>query len=307
MPNLAQIMNFQFEKKPKLAILILSCFRHEKLEELVFEINSLNLNLPIRVFIDKYEGSSDSLLQLNRAVIYISQELKLNGRIEDFRLATSNLKTKKAWHSGVNFIFEEYDNLLYIEDDMKIQTELLAQIGAINELNLNDCIVNLYPPKSHWFPKFNPSFIYSDWPSLGGVMLSKKIYKELCNEDLISVAKIENIVKNTFENLFFKRINDKNVFLEIWTNKFIRAINSDTAWDTELHLRIWQKNIPILNSFVKGVLNTSIDETNLSKSRSPRDERDFKHIGRFKYNLNSNNYPMCLRCESIRYFSNGLN
>ena len=287
-------------------ILILSCFRYEKLKKLIESINSLNLNIPIMIFIDKYQGNDSFLSRANMNVVNLSYEFKAHGLIEDVRVSSNNLKTKKAWHAGVKFVFEKYEALLYIEDDMKIHKSFSNLINHPYETLLKNSILTFYPPKSHTVIKPKNNFVYSDWPNLAGCVFSKEVYTNLCAEDSMSIHKVERIVQERFDQLIYKRSEDRDAFIKIWSWKFMKALGSETAWDTELHLKIWQKNISMLNSATKGVLNTSIDDTNLSKTRAHRDEKNLAHIGRLKTYWKNQNFQVCLRCESIRYFSNGL-
>lgn len=282
-------------------LMILACLRPEKLSSLIEKISTFSSRPSIFVFVDLYEGTNSKFKKLNEDVIRSCEKYYQSGIVKSYLVSEKNVKTKKAWHDGMKFAFKFCEFCVYVEDDLIVNEDFFPLLNSLHPNIKKKGLITLFPPFSH----SNCQFIKSDWPSLWGVAISNKLYSELYElASRPSLDYISTVVNTKFSKLHFKRTKDQKKFAEIWTGKFDRSFNSLSAWDTELHFRLWEHEIEILQTARRFVFDSGLDEVSVSNTRSFGMTNNEWHEGKLKENQDE--FPICLDCEAKRYFSNGL-
>lgn len=289
------------------AYLILSFARPEKLMSCIRSIKIHDPTIPIFLCVDICDDVHSPFYKANQELIALGKNLVQLGEIAAFTYTPSNLRTKAAANFALNWAFKFHENVVFMEDDLKIEINPHSFIlNAIVEMaNPQIGMSTLYTRSSHRQNAFGQSldFRLTRWPIMWGFILSKNKYEKIA-ESLsgwsdreyldLAIDYVDNSSSSKLTKLF------RNRFISSWGFKYRNAHRSDTAWDTEWQSGLWKLNlfavVPI-HSFLR---DTGVDESSVSQNKSfwetvfcPGD-----------WGNSFSNHFICNRCERVREHEN---
>ena len=270
------------------------CFlRPNYLLQRVEEIQTYLPKSPITVLVDRYAGSNQELIQRNNQVLIESARLQRKGKITKVITKSENVGVKNAFLELNLAVLEENEFSLYIEDDLRLKhdpSQFLSECTTMMRANEKIAIACLYDSIFH-FPQFRntestPRLTY--FPKMWGVLSRIEIF-HIQSEELIDISSTVDEVFSKFE---LCRINSASGLASTWKWKMAKAIQSKSAWDTELQLRIWSRNMTCIAPDRNYVLDLGTDDTSVSRRRL---ELRYLHFPKFWRGADFN---FCIRCES---------
>lgn len=270
------------------------CFlRPSYLLQRVDEIQSHLPKSPITVLVDKYAGSDQQLIHRNTQVLAESERLRRRGKITKVITKNENVGVKKAFLELNRAVLEESDFSLYIEDDLKLKrdpSQFLTRCTKMMRDNDRIAIACLYDSIFHFSPSRNtiPTPRLTYFPKMWGVLSRKEIFQSQ-SEEFIDIS---SSVDNIFSKFDLHGINSLSKLSSTWKWKMAKALQSKTAWDTELQLRIWSRNMMCIAPDRNYVRDLGTDETSVSRRRL---ELCYLHIPKI---LSGSDLYFCIRCEN---------
>ena len=280
-------------------IAVMAYVRKGYLENRIQEFELHTPSLPIVIGIDKYEGNNEKFRKQNELILEYCNKLKMNGQIVDFYFNKENIGTKQNWHKLIKFGHRVSDNVIYIEDDIQLLrpfAEIFEKNYLVSKLSEGKAIICLqsnYPHTTKSVVNLNDQFLSSKWLNGWGVIISKSAYINLYESKELNIYQA---IYNFLDNAYFKSLF-KQSFKKTWYYKFRNALNSRTAWDTELMFRMWQtKTLALMpiNPFTKDL---GVDESSISTLKNH--EKDFPEHTFLPRSATS---LFCLNCEKKRYW-----
>jgi hypothetical protein len=276
-----------------LGIGILCFLRPEYLVQRVREIQTYLPDTHITVLVDKYEGSNAEKLFLNDQVRNETARLKNQGEITHVIHKDENIGVKRAFIELNEVVLSNKDFFLYIEDDLKIvcnPTTYLAQCIDRMKNDKNLAMACLYNSTFHFFDlRRNKAFLrITYFPKMWGVLLARNFFEKHQAELVVEKSAVQNVMSK-FD---FSDLKLSSMLSSFWELKMERAIRSNSAWDTELQLRIWSENLACIAPDKNYVRDLGVDKTSVSKKRSAM---RYPHFPKFQGNIGE---LFCSRCES---------
>jgi hypothetical protein len=276
-----------------LGIGILCFLRPEYLIQRVREIQTYLPDTHITVLVDKYEGSNTEKLILNDQVRNETVRLKNQGEIAGIILKDKNIGVKRAFIELNEVVLSNKDFFLYIEDDLKIVSNpaaYLAQCIDRMKVDNNLAMACLYDSTFHLFNlRRKKSFLrITYFPKMWGVLLARNFFENHQDESVVEKIAVPTVMSK-FD---FGDLKLSSALSSFWELKMERAIQSNSAWDTELQLRVWSQNLVCIAPDKNYVRDLGMDKTSVSKKqpvmRYPHFPKYQGSIGEF----------FCSRCES---------
>ena len=280
--------------------------RPVKVKECIDSINKFDKSAPILLFVDRADASNDpEIVTANRELILNCEKWKKMHLIQDFRIAHTNLITKRTCYAALQWGMEYFEYVVLIEDDLRlISNPSFFLEAAIDQMNKNSSIgmACLYASRNHRFPG-KSKFRATKWPEMWGNLISKTQFTEISRKiPELEQAHIRNIL-NTFSKFSLtwslsKLFQDR--FQNTWEFKYTKAIRSAFAWDTEWQLGLWALDKYALTPWVSLVEDTGVDFSSVSPSKGVARSLDCK----FEYFLRRQNLVVCKTCETRREHQN---
>ena len=270
------------------------CFMRPKyLLQRVCEIQSYLPNSPITVLVDKYVGPSPEKLNLNNLVRIEATKLQLQGIISNVIFKDENIGVKRAFSELSFAVLSNKEFFLYIEDDLKLlsdPTDYLNQCVEKLKYDNSVAMACLYDSTFHIFKprRSEYSLRNSYFPKMWGVLLGRNLLQNPQEKS----PEIKIAVQNVMSKFEFDNLKLANSLSTVWESKMNRALKSNSAWDTELQLRLWSRNASCITPDRNFVRDLGTDETSVSKKRVVL---PYPHFPSFQKN---SGYLFCSRCES---------
>lgn len=293
-------MKFIYSHPDDFCITILVYIRKHHLNRLVKSIHKWTPETPIVVYVDRCDDNL-TLREQQKELISSLETMKENRDILDYRVGDKHLNAKAAWYRAMKFGFTKSKNVLYLEDDLLLVRDPKLFINEFHSRIKSNSILTLYPRRG----RHTGLLVQTDWPALWGVYLMKRDFQELYRDKLDSQEDVRNTVAESFDLLGYKRNCDENRFTNLWNFKFLKAFESKTAWDTELHYRLWSKNYMILSTSEQCVIEQESHPSSITKNKALNRKRVLNHFSAKNCTPNQRGrvFLSCKRCEKAAYFS----
>jgi hypothetical protein len=271
-------------------------------------IKKFDPEVPIYVFIDRAKEADESHLEANLRMIDICQKLVADGEITDLRISPRNLATKSAMDAAINWVFEEFESIIFLEDDLLLidsPREFILQ--AIINVSLRDDIgiACFFSPRNHLGGKvkFENDFRLTSWPTMWGIFLNREKYLKIKAQlRLIDDQMVHKVVNDFAATQLNSRLNRafKKRFVSTWVFKYSKARVSAFAWDTEFQLGLWSLGLKSVTPLMSLVADTGVDVTSVSplKVNYPP-TRCITHLKKMR-----GKQSFCKRCERVRELEN---
>jgi hypothetical protein len=278
---------------------IMTYVRIDYLRDRINEIKKFHPEIPIVVGIDAYIGDNEKFKQNNLELSKYCTELLNQQIIRDFYINDNNIGAKSNWHKLMDFSFQYFENVIYLEDDVSLTGTLdtfLSDYVNSQESKRHHQIGSLQPnfPHNNKHPAKNEkNFIYSKWLNSWGIVISSELYKQLFE---YIETEVDLSIREHLSSAYYRKRNNR-IFTRTWKFKFEKAIKSKTAWDTELMLKLWEKNITVLLPNFGLTKDLGIDDSSISSLKNMK--IDFPSHA---LKLGGTSEKFCLNCEKGRYY-----
>lgn len=289
----------------KYAYCVTGFARPTKVRECIESIIRVDPLAPILLFVDRATDASPEILAANSELISICKEWKAAEIILDFKVPDTNLITKNACYSALEWSLKLFEFVILIEDDLILianPCDYLSKSMLLMENNPSIGMACLYSSRNH-LSQNSAGVRLTKWPEMWGNLISRSQYLEISAHTSILDKRRTRIAVEKFSNnmclgiltRFFKKR-----FQKTWEFKYNRAIASKFAWDTEWQLGLWSLDKYALAPLDSLVADTGVDMSSVSPLKGDATSVKCK----FQFLTSHQGLPLCRSCETRREHQN---
>jgi hypothetical protein len=186
-------------------------------------------------------------------------------------------------------VFQEFPNLIFLEEDMWIDTDGLKFLDEVkNDLSLSHR--SAYSTTNHPITSNALDYRLSNFPEQWGVAINKAFYEAF--QDEIQRKTVErNLVRRVVRDSGYAKIQAE-ILTDFWTQLLRQELDAPHGWDATFQLVLWRYSSPSkvsLKSFVKDLGGGEGSVTKRVKLIQDTEIQSEIH--------NNLNFKICLVCE----------